>query len=247
MPRQQRLKSESGIYHIMLRGINQQQIFQDEEDNQKFIEILTKCKAISEYQLFAYCLMGNHVHILLKEGKETLELIFKRIGSRYAYWYNTKYQRVGHLFQDRFKSEPVETDEYFLTVMRYIHQNPVKANLVKNCKDYPYSSYDEYQKKATVIDVDFVFKMISKEEFVRFHKKVEKTECMEVKEQKPRLTDEAAKKVIKEICGCESIEQFQKLPGDTQNEYITKFREANISIRQISRLTGVTIGIIRKY
>jgi len=125
MPRQARQKSESGIYHIMLRGINQQIIFEDEEDSEKFIETLKTYKAISGYKIFAYCLMGNHCHLLLKVEKEDLVLIFKRIAGSYVYWYNWKYYRRGHLFQDRFKSEPVEDDVYFLTVLRYIHQNPV--------------------------------------------------------------------------------------------------------------------------
>lgn len=126
MPRQARKKSESGIYHIMLRGINKQQIFEDDEDCQKYLQILKECKAVSEFKLFAYCLMGNHIHLLIQLGKEPIDLIFKRIGSRYVYWYNLKYRRTGHLFQDRYKSEPVEADSYFLTVVRYIHQNPPK-------------------------------------------------------------------------------------------------------------------------
>ena len=69
MPRKARTKSESGIYHVMLRGINQQVIFEDEEDNQKFLEVLNDCKAVSGYKLFAYCLMGNHIHLLIKVEK----------------------------------------------------------------------------------------------------------------------------------------------------------------------------------
>lgn len=69
MPRQARRKSESGIYHIMLRGINQQQIFEDSEDYEKFLQILKDCKAVSEYKLFAYCIMGNHIHLLIQEDK----------------------------------------------------------------------------------------------------------------------------------------------------------------------------------
>ena len=124
MPRQPREKSESGIYHIMLRGINQQVIFEDYEDYSKFIETIETYKAVSGYKVFAYCLMSNHIHILLKVEKEDLDLIMKRIAGSYVYWYNWKYYRKGHLFQDRFKSEPVEDDEHFLTVLRYIHQNP---------------------------------------------------------------------------------------------------------------------------
>ena len=120
MPRQSRKQSESGIYHIMLRGINQQQVFEDEEDNEKFIAVLKDCKLISEYKIFAYCLMGNHLHLLMKVENEKSDQIFKRIGARYVYWYNWKYQRKGHLFQDRFKSEPIDDDLYFLAVLRYI-------------------------------------------------------------------------------------------------------------------------------
>ena len=144
MPRQARKKSESGIYHIMLRGINRQQIFEDAEDCYKFLTILNEYKAISEYSIYAYCLMGNHIHLLLKEGTESLEQVFKRICGKFVYWYNAKYQRSGHLFQDRFKSEPVDTQEYLQTVIRYIHQNPVKAKLCKQISAYAYSSYAEY-------------------------------------------------------------------------------------------------------
>lgn len=107
VPRQARRKSESGIYHIILRGINQQQIFEDEEDSYRFLETLSKYKEQCGYEIYAYCLMGNHIHILLKEGKENLTLVLKRIAGSYVYWYNWKYRRSGHLFQDRFKSEPV--------------------------------------------------------------------------------------------------------------------------------------------
>ena len=132
MPRQARKKSKSNIYHIILRGINQQIIFEDSEDYTRFIETLDRYKAVSGYNVFAYCLMSNHIHMLIKAEKEEPDLIMKRIECSYVYWYNSKYYRSGHLFQDRFRSEPVETDEYFLTVLRYIHQNPIKAKLVDN-------------------------------------------------------------------------------------------------------------------
>ena len=88
----------------MLRGINKLQIFEEKEDYEKFLEVLKSCKAISEFKLYAYCLMGNHIHLLIKKGKESLETIFKRIGGKFVYWYNVKYQRVGHLFGDEITS-----------------------------------------------------------------------------------------------------------------------------------------------
>ena len=88
--------------------------------------------------------MNNHIHLLIKEGQEELGTVFRRIGAKYVYWYNRKYSRRGHLFQDRYKSEVVEDDGYLLTVLRYIHQNPLKAGIVKNIEQYPWSSYQDY-------------------------------------------------------------------------------------------------------
>ncbi len=127
MPRSIRNKSESGIYHIMLRGINRQDIFEDEKDIQKLLETIKKYKEISQFEIYAYCIMSNHVHLLIKELGESISDVVKRISSSYVFWYNKRYERCGHLFQERFKSEAVENYEYFLTVLRYIHQNPMKA------------------------------------------------------------------------------------------------------------------------
>ncbi len=98
MPRQAREKSDNATYHIMLRGINRQQIFEEAEDCEKFIEILQHYQAVSEYKIYAYCLMGNHVHLLMEFCKEDIAQAMKRIATKYVYWYNTKYERNG---QDR--------------------------------------------------------------------------------------------------------------------------------------------------
>lgn len=248
MPRQARKKSKSGIYHVMLRGINQQTIFQDEEDIDKFIQVLKECKAISGFKIFAYCLMSNHIHLLIKPEIEPLEQIFKRIGSRFVYWYNIKYQRVGHLFQDRYKSEPIESDSYLLAVIRYIHQNPVKAGICKKVEDYKYSSYREYIKAASVVDSEFVFSMISKSEFEKYNNTENDDEFLEV-DNKPkiRLTDEQAKMIIKESSNCENVGEFQKLNFDEQSKFVVVFYENGMSIRQISRLTGITKGMVEKW
>jgi putative transposase len=131
MPRVARKKSATNIYHVMIRGINKQNIFVEDADFKKFINILTAYHVRIEYEIYAYCLLDNHVHLLIKEGNEPLSNTMRRIGTSYVYWYNWQYGRKGHLFQDRYKSEPVENDTYFLTVLRYIHQNPVQAGLTQ--------------------------------------------------------------------------------------------------------------------
>lgn len=244
MPRQARRKSESGIYHIILRGINQQQIFEDEEDSRRFLETLSKYKEQCGYEIYAYCLMGNHVHILLKEGKENLTLVLKRIAGSYVYWYNWKYHRSGHLFQDRFKSEPVEDDAYFLTVIRYIHQNPVKAGICKNVDGYKFSSYNEYINNSTLVDIDFCHGIIDKEQFIEFNNEFNDDVCLDISNNDFRLNDDEALKIILKTCRCKSVSDFQKFDKIKRNYYIGKFYQKGLSIRQISRLTGLSRKVV---
>ena len=248
MPRQAREKCESNIYHVMLRGVNRQQIFEDEEDCAHFLEILAECKQISCFALYAYCLMGNHVHFLIKEQQEPLEQIMKRITTRYVYWFNVKYERSGHLFQDRFRSEPVENEQYLLTVLRYIHQNPIKAGICQAVADYEYNSYREYVGTVRMIDTGFVYHHISPDDFVLMHSQLETTQCLDIedREQSPRVTDEQARRIIEKHTKCTSASDFQRLDIATRNKYLKLLKEHGLSIRQISRLTGISFGIVSR-
>jgi REP element-mobilizing transposase RayT len=251
MPRRARKKSESGIYHAILRGINKQTIFEDEEDYNKFKQVLQDCKRISGYYLFAYCLMGNHVHLLIKEEKEDLNIIFKRIGSRYVYWYNNKYQRTGHLFQDRYKSEPVDNDLYFLSVLRYILQNPVKAGLCDDPASFQWSNYSAYAGKTDFTDTEFVLSLFSadREEacmlFDKYLREDEKVVCIDINEGN-RLTDKEAREIIQKFSGAVSSSEFQVLAPARRDEILALLKENGLSIRQIVRLTGISFGIVRK-
>lgn len=248
MPRQARMKSETGIYHIMLRGINQQQIFENTEDYDKFLQILKDCKDISKFDLFAYCLMGNHIHLLIKEGTETLDQILKRICVRFVYWYNTKYCRVGHLFQDRFKSEPVNSEKYFFAVLRYIHQNPIKAGLCKRVEDYAYSSYSKYINKDTLIDTDYVLNLATINDFIELNHEIVEISCLDVSDKAiTRVTDEQAIVLIKKIAKCDNVSDFQNLDIVARDKYLKKLKDKGLSIRQLSRLTGISISIVRKF
>ena len=157
MPRQARKKCESGIYHVLLRGINRQTIFEDEEDSDKLFKTLGIYKTELNCSIYAYCFMHNHVHLLIHTGKEDAAEFMRKVGAKYVYWYNRKYDRIGGLFQDRYKSEPVENDSYFLTVLRYIHLNPVKAGICKTASGYKESSYNDYMhpRRGQITDIWF--------------------------------------------------------------------------------------------
>lgn len=232
----------------MQRGVNQQQILEDREDNEKFIRILRKCKSISGFKLYAYCLMGNHIHLVMKVEDEPLDKILKRICIRYVYWYNAKYHRVGHLFQGRFKSEAIESERSFLRVLRYVHQNPVKAGMVIKPGDYQYSSYNCYldPQRDSLVDTEFALGLMSREQFVEFHSQANEDKYLDMKERSFRLTDERAKEIIRKVTQCENASEFQRLEVKVRNSYIRQLRAAGLSIRQISRLTGISKGVVEK-
>jgi len=177
MPRSGRILCESGIYHAMLRGNERKDIFLHDEDKLHFLEGITNKKKEFNFSVNAYCIMSNHVHLLLNTHSSDLSTIMRGIGVRYATYYNHKYERVGHVFQDRFKSEPILNEQQLLTVTRYIHNNPVKAHLVGKPENYMWSSFRAYLGKSSVYNIENtepILKMLSSdgkkalEEFLRF-------------------------------------------------------------------------------
>ena len=250
MPRTERMKSCTGIYHVMLRGINQQNIFVDDEDNERFIATLARYQKESEYELYAYCLMGNHVHLLMKEGNETLGNTMGRIGASYVYWYNWQYGRKGHLFQDRYKSEPVQDDAYFLTVLRYIHQNPLKAGLVKSIDEYKWSSFNEYIKEAEIVNVDYALAMFANNRktalkgFKEFHMAANDDQCLEITPRKKTVSDKKIRQFVLEQFNIE-LASLQNEDPKTQIEVLRCLKKLEgSSLRQLSRLTGLTVNKI---
>jgi len=251
MSRKAREKSSTGIYHVILRGINGQIIFKDNEDYKKLIQTINEYKEISGYEIYAFCLMNNHIHLLMKEGKEDLGIVFRRIGASYVYWYNRKYKRRGHLFQDRYKCEPVEDDKYFLTVLRYIHQNPIKAGIETNISKYPWSSYNEYLGKENICDIKFALDFFADEKkravdlFKKFNSEENDDKCFEY-EKDGRIDDIEAAKLIEKTAKVENPNQVQNCEKEKRDKIIKELKNGGLSIRQIERLTGISFAVIRR-
>ena len=245
MARKAREKSELNIYHVMLRGINRQQIFMDEEDNRQFLNVLRQCREISGFRLFAYCLMGNHVHLLLQTGRESLEQVMKRIGTRYVVWYNSKYERTGHLFQDRYKSEAVQDEAYFVTVLRYILNNPVKAGICDKATDYSLSSAGDYLTGEGMTDTAFAEEILGRDALLEYLEAPCEETCMD--DGPIGMGDRAAVKILCRIVGTADVETGRREISERPDRFIPPLRAAGLSIRQISRLTGISFGIVRKY
>ncbi|RSD28441.1 REP-associated tyrosine transposase [Mesobacillus subterraneus] len=255
MPRKARMKSRNGIYHVMLRGANRQEIFHDDADNVKFLEVFKKYKEQSGMNVYAWCLMNNHVHLLVKEGDEELAVTMKRIGVSYAAYYNLKYKTTGHLFQDRFRSENVESRSYFLTVVRYIHQNPVKAGMVERVADWRWSSSVEYygQKRDSLLDQEKVLQMLDEdpeaasEKFKEFNEQANEDECMDEGTKRRKLTDDEAREEIRNEIGNIEIAHVKSLPQAQREDALRKVKPIEgLSLRQSARIFGLPVSLIRK-
>ena len=193
--------------------------------------------------------MNNHIHLLMRETREPISQAIKRISSSYVHWYNLKYKRCGHLFQERFKSEVVETDAYFLTVLRYIHQNPMKAGLVTRIGDYRWSSYPEYMATSTVTDTEFgigIFADDRKMALSLFKTYMDDTttdECLDDLE-KVSITDEAIIVYLHRI-GIESISAFQRYDKNERDQVLRQLKAIQgATVRQLARITGISKSVI---
>jgi REP element-mobilizing transposase RayT len=249
MARQAREVSANRIYHVMLRGINQTELFYDSDDRKAFLQRLKRFKDKGAFELYAYALMGNHVHLLLREGTDTLALIIKRLTVSYSYAFNAKYLRSGYLFQGRYKSEPVDDDTYLLTVFKYIHHNPIKIG--KSIDSW--TSYNDYMKTPELVDTGFILDIFadtggSAQEQLRQFLDVALPEDTDIfGEARPKkLTDEVAIARIKGIANLDRCNKLAELDKASRDEILVCLKREGFTVRQLSRLTGINRGIIQK-
>ncbi len=255
MPRDARVTSSSGIYHVIIRGANKQEIFHDDQDCIRFLRIILKYKKVTGIKVYAWCLMGNHVHLLLKVGHVSISSVMKRIGVSYVWYYNNKYDTVGSLFQDRFKSENVESVRYFLTVTRYIHQNPLKAGIVTRPEEWKWSSCRIYYGGKAgylqgLLDDYFVLSKFGKEmksareQFKTFNEDVNDDRCLDNQYRK-RLTDREARVHIQNVLESIEIPQVKSLAREERNALLRKVKEIEgVSQRQAARILGVPPSLV---
>ena len=248
MARTARKKSVSGYYHIVLRGINKQNIFYDDEDKQVFLSRLKIIKEErKEYKLIGFCLMTNHVHLLIKEGNLSIGIIMRRVLSSYVFWYNSKYERIGNLFQDRFRSEPINDDKYLLSCLRYILQNPLKAKMSKTIWEYKWSSASLFlTQKDSFVNKEVIEKIIpNKTDLINFLETKEYEAFLEW-ESTIKLTDEKLKEKIINKLKIDNVYGIMKKEKAERDEILKKIMNIEgVTALQVSRITGVPYHFIR--
>lgn len=235
----------------MLRGIDRRDIFADDQDRGKFLKILRAVASPKDHDgnplppychIHAYCLMDNHVHLLIAEGTEDIATVMKRIGVSYVSYYNKRHERLGPLFHDRFRSEPVGDTGYFITLLRYIHQNPVEAEMVTDPKQYRWSSWHEYTTTPPANAIcarELPFAALPWQELcemvlnvsgghVEPHSKIEQG----------RMTDSEARNSLNQLCGGDGSTLKTMAIGE-RKRLIRKAVGSGINMRQLARISGI--------
>lgn len=240
MPRPPRIRSCTGIEHIMLRGVNKQNIFLENADRRKFLRCVMNALEKSGAILHVYCLMNNHVHLLIQKGNEPLGETVKRFAVSYVFYFNKKYERVGHLFQGRYRSIPVENEGGYLRVVRYILQNPVKAGICSHASDYQWSNYrslgtnDGFTDSTLVkknAEIEYVFEYVNKA--------VNDEETEEI--EGGHVPEKDVVQIMKEVSGTQSAELFLQLDGATMLKNVKIMNKRGCKYRQIANALGISM------
>ena len=245
MPRCARNIMISGFYHIMIRGVNKNIIFREDDDRKLFLRLLYYHKNKLECKIHTYCLMDNHVHLLFEDKESNISDFMRDVTSQYASEFNKKYKRVGHLYQERFKSEVVYDDTYLMRLIRYIHRNPEKAGICKT-EDYKWSSYKEYMNKPFIIEKEYILSKFDTEEkraikkfndFILNSEDEKKDELFVLK----KLTDEQAVEIIRYVTKIENILEIREYEKEERIRIINKILTIkNLNDNQISRVLRIS-------
>ena len=253
MPRMARKFSNTKVYHIIFRGNDKQDIFFDQNDYKKFLKELTKAKEKYKFDLYAYCLMTNHIHLVVYDKNENLSKAMQSLILTYSIYFGKKHEKVGHLMQERFLSKNVETKEYLIRLCRYIHLNPVKAKIAK-LNTYKWSSYNEYVKVAKIIDTKMVLKILGEtsqeviEKFIEIHK-LDKENINDYAEFEiiNKLNDDEAKERIQKLLNLNNVREIREYNNELRNKKIKELKVIKgISKTQLSRILGINRKIIER-
>lgn len=253
MPRKAREKGKSGIYHIIIRGLNGEDIFREKADKEEFLKILKVCKNSEDLMIFSYILFDDHMHLLLKEGPRGMANALKHVSTKYVRWYNSKYKFSGKLFHDRYLSEPVDSEEYLMKAIRYIINNRSIHQTEKNAPKYLWSAYDEYIKADDeILDVEVILGLLSEntQEGISFFKAyldIKNSDAfLEIGTERIILNDESIRRFIKEKYGIKDG-ILTNVPKEELPEILTELKKVRgISIRRLANATGLSKFTVEK-
>lgn len=244
MPTKRRRVSSTGVYHVTARGINKELIFNQIRERNYFMKILKKYIKQYDVKICAYCIMSNHIHLIIHSEIETLSLFMARVLAEYASYYNYKHERNGHVFQNRFGSECIETSQYFWNCVRYIHMNPVNAKMVIDACAYKFSSLREFQQRQPEIIHESTIKswkdrFVNFNSFLEFHKGTDTYTFMDIAAELEMQRRNIAVIILKAMVESENVEKMVEILEDIalRKKYMQNLKNfLNISQKKTEKL-----------
>ena len=236
MPRLARKLLRGEFFHITVKGINGDYIFQENIDKIEYLKLL---KENSNIAILAYCIMGNHAHILIKtENVDEMSKYMKKVNTSYALYYNKKNMREGYVFKNRFFSQQIEDKKHLFSCIVYIHKNPVKANIVRNMESYKFSSYNDYFgiNHRNLINNENIFKLFNNQDFNDNLKKFKEY----------HLKDSLLEyEFDEEINYTEMIKAYQQIYSnkEIEKQLVYKFK---LPIKKVAKLMNTSFYFIKK-
>jgi REP element-mobilizing transposase RayT len=239
MPRPPRLEFPSALYHVTARGNERRALFRDDRDRDMYLARMSFYHRRFRFQLLAYCLMTNHVHLAIRTGPVPLSKIMAGLHASYAEWFNRRHRRVGHLFQGRYKAFLVQEDRYLHALIRYIHHNPVQAGLVKRARDYKWSS-DRFLRRGRGpgwFDTDQVLGLLGESPGAAVRRYVE------LVDEPGGPTDEDLP-VVKQVVVGDSDYAVELLEASGEHEPTLPTLSLDDVLKLVSRETGVPLAVL---
>lgn len=207
MPRKARKDLETGFFHVMVQGIKKENIFYNNKYKEKYIYLMKFFKEKQKIDIISFCVMENHVHIIIyTEDINELTIFMRKLNTTYAINYNKEEKRVGYVFRNRFESKEIYNQDYLTKCIKYVHMNPVKAGIVRLEKDYKYSSYNDYINKKGIITEEIIQKIFnSKYNYLKEFLKIEYDEKLFKELEKEEITEEKLQEEIDKFIKKEEI------------------------------------------
>ena len=250
MPRQKRKESSTKIYNVTIKGANSQCMFYDAEDHEKFVEALDSACAKCDVRLGARVMMINHVHLVVHAELENMARFFKSVGARYVYYFNDKYTRTGPLWNARFYSDPLETEEAYKQATAYIYNNPVAVRIAETPDVYPWSNFLKLQKGYDPAGREALAEAGDPDEILEYalvyseEKKRVNCESAENDDGKVYFEDNDLIPYLKKFIGDVSITDIINMGDKVQRQILESMLDLGSNAKQMERITGIALGRI---
>ena len=256
MKGEKRKRSSWGLYHVILRCQKEDFLFGDDEDCAAFLQILDMAQQhrekdwapIMRFRIYAYCIMKNHAHILIRRGVLDVAESLKSISVNYSCYYNKKYDKWGEVFFGRYLSDPIESHETLFKIFAFIHNHPVNEGLCTNWKDYEWTSWKEYFKKGTkkICDTRTILNLRPKEQLLALIEENSPVECTDVDKRERKLHDSVVIEMLREMAKCKLPTTIPRMAEEKKMQLALKAVEKGANPYQVARLCDLSLYKLKK-